>query len=125
MIAGAGFIATGATDEEVHRAREWVRFRVGWYGSTLSYKPVLDTHGWGDKSLELHKLVVANKWDKLPGLITDEMLDAFCTAGTYDEIIPKLKERCGSEISRISIAMPDDPHTDDRVGAIVEALTRV
>ncbi len=28
-ITGGGFLATGANDEEVHRAREWVRGRVG------------------------------------------------------------------------------------------------
>ena len=33
-ITGGGFIATGATDEEVAKAIEWVRYRIAFYGST-------------------------------------------------------------------------------------------
>ena len=32
-VTGGGFVATGATDEEVAKAVEWVRYRVAFYGS--------------------------------------------------------------------------------------------
>ena len=39
QIAGGGFVVTGATDSDVAKAMEWVRYRVAFYG--LSYWPVL------------------------------------------------------------------------------------
>ena len=36
-VTGGGFVATGATDEEVAKAVEWVRYRVAFYGSTPGY----------------------------------------------------------------------------------------
>ena len=54
-ITGGGFIATGATDEEVAKALEWVRYRIAFYGSTPSYWPVLDHHGHSDLGRKLNR----------------------------------------------------------------------
>ena len=43
-VGGGGFVATGATNEDVDRSFEFVRKRVGFYGSTPSYWPVLELH---------------------------------------------------------------------------------
>ncbi len=123
-VSGGGFIATGATEEEVHRNREVIRRRISFYGSTRTYKTVLDLHGWGDTCLKLHEMSVKGQWDDMPGQITDPMLDTFCISGTYDEIAPKMKERYEAFASRISLAMPADPRYDDRMGALVEEIHR-
>jgi probable F420-dependent oxidoreductase len=47
-IAGGGFVATGATDEEVAKTVEWIRYRIAFYGSTPSYWPVFEHHDLGD-----------------------------------------------------------------------------
>ena len=44
-ISGGGFVVTGADDEAVNKMFEWVRMRVGFYGSTPSYWPVFEAHG--------------------------------------------------------------------------------
>ena len=44
-ISGGGFVVTGADDEAVSKMFEWVRMRVGFYGSTPSYWPVIQHHG--------------------------------------------------------------------------------
>ena len=124
MVSGGGFIATGATDEEVHRNREAARRRISFYGSTRTYKAVLDLHGWGDTCLKLYEMSLQGQWDEMPAQITDTMLDAFCVSGTYGEIAPKVKERYGSYASRISLSVPADRHYDDRLGALVEELQR-
>ena len=55
-VTGGGFIATGATDEEVARMAEWVRYRVAFYGSTPAYLPTLACHGWEEVHNELSPL---------------------------------------------------------------------
>ena len=56
-------------------------------------------------------------------LVDDTMLDTFCVSGTYDEIVPKLRERYG-HVTRFNLNMPEDRRYDDRLGAVVEELQR-
>jgi probable F420-dependent oxidoreductase len=122
MISGGGFIATGATDEDVYHARESARRRMSFYGSTRTYKGVLDLHEWGDTCTRLHEMSLKGQWDEMPGQITDTMLDTFCASGTYDEIGPTLKERYGPFASRISLPVPADPRHDDKLGSLIEEV---
>jgi len=85
-ISGGGFLATGATDEEVHRAREWVRGRVGFYGSTPAYYPVLEVHGLQDLGLKLNRMTREGQWDKLADEVSDDVLDLFAASGRHDQI---------------------------------------
>ena len=43
------FVASGETEEELMRAKEAIKYRIGFYGSTPAYKTVLDTHGWAPR----------------------------------------------------------------------------
>ncbi len=85
-ITGGGFLATGATDEAVDKAREWVRGRVGFYGSTPAYYPVLAVHGLEDLGLALNRMTREGAWDKLAGAISDDVLDLFAATGRHDQI---------------------------------------
>jgi len=38
--------------------------------------------------------------------ITDEMLDEFAVVGTYDELVPRLKERCGGVFDTVLLDLP-------------------
>lgn len=121
-ITGGGFIVTGATEEEVGRAYERARTQVAFYGSTRTYKRVLDLHGWGDTCLKLHEMSVRNEWNQMPRLITDEMMEQFCIVGTYDTIVPKIRQRYGWYASRISFPMPAKPENEAAVRRIVAEL---
>jgi len=55
-IWGGGFIATGATDEEVAKEMDWVRYRLAFYGSTRSYHGVLACHDELDLGMKLHAM---------------------------------------------------------------------
>jgi probable F420-dependent oxidoreductase len=105
-VYGGGFVATGATDADVARAREWARGRVAFYGSTLAYLPVLEHHGWGGLREELRELVRQERWDDLPGVVPDEVLDEFCTAGTYREIAPALGRRWAGLVTTVQVPAP-------------------
>jgi probable F420-dependent oxidoreductase len=70
-IATMAFVAL--SEGEIAAQRQQVAF----YASTPSYRPVLELHGWGKIGEELSSLAARGKWDEMPGLITDEMLETF------------------------------------------------
>lgn len=108
-ITGGGFLATGATDAEVYEAREWVRGRVGFYGSTPAYFPVLAVHGLQDLGKKLNQMTREGKWDKLAGEISDDVLDLFAASGRHDQI--------KAVITRRFAAFSDSISARDRPGA--------
>ncbi len=119
-LIGTGFIATGRDDEQVAAARENVRYRIAFYASTRTYLPVLEHHGWEDLNPKLRTLVAQNRWDDLPSVVPDEVVDAFCISGTYDRISGLIGERLGGLIDMIGFPLPDDLHNpgDDYLAAI-------
>lgn len=122
-ICGLGFVITGKDEEEIEKAKAPIRQQISFYGSTRSYKRVMDAHGWGDTCLELHALSLAGKWQEMPTRITDEMLEEFAVVGTYDEIVPKIKEKCAGLIDRvgfaISVRFPED---EERLKSLIKEL---
>jgi probable F420-dependent oxidoreductase len=92
-IVGGCFLVTGNTEEEVEKAKAPVRQQIAFYGSTRSYLPVLECHGWSDVGARLHDLSMEGNWPEMGKLITDEMLNEFAIVGTYDEVAAKIKER--------------------------------
>ena len=64
-ISGGGFVATGKDDEEVQRKFEWVRMRIGFYGSTPAYWPVFEQHDLGDLGKKLNALSRQGRWEEM------------------------------------------------------------
>jgi probable F420-dependent oxidoreductase len=122
-ICGLGFIITGKTEEEVEKAKAPVRQQIAFYGSTRTYQPVLDVHGWGDLCPELYGLSIEGKWQEMATKITDDMLEEFAVTGTYDEIVPKIKERCAGVIDRINFSIPvRSPEDEERLKHMIKEL---
>ncbi len=121
-LIGTGFIATGPDEESVMKAREDARYRISFYASTRTYLPVLEHHGWGDLNPKLRELVARNKWDDLPSVVPDDVLDTFCVSGTYERIADLIGERLGGLVDNISFPLPDDiVHPSDAyLGAIAK-----
>lgn len=109
-ITGGGFLATGTTDEDVHKAREWVRGRVGFYGSTPAYFPVLAVHGLQDLGQKLNRMTREGQWDKLAGEVSDDVLDLFAASGRHDQIKSVIARRF-ADVSD-SISARDRPGAD-------------
>lgn len=95
-VTGGGFIATGPDDETVHKIREWVRYRVGFYGSTPAYFPVLEAHDLKDLGLKLNRMTKDGEWDSLADTISDDVLELFVVAGRHDQLKPLLEGRFGA-----------------------------
>ena len=122
-ICGLGFVITGKTEEEVEKAKAPARQQIAFYGSTRTYQPVLDVHGWGDLCPELYGLSIEGKWQEMATKITDDMLEEFAVTGTYDEIVPKIKERCAGVIDRINFSIPvRSPEDEERLKHMIKEL---
>ena len=104
-VSGGGFLATGPDDESVAKAAEIVRYRVGFYGSTPAYWPVLETHGYGDLGRKLNSMTKNGEWDKLAAEITDDVLNLFCITGRYDELTHLVKDRFSNMCDVISTGL--------------------
>ena len=107
------FAAVGRNDEQIHKARESIRSQVAFYGSTRSYQPVLDVHGWGDLCARLGEKAAKGKWDEMANEITDEMLEVYCVSGTFDNIAARIKDRYEGLLDRFAFYFPYRPGTDD------------
>ncbi len=94
------FVAAGETEEQLAEAKQAIKYRLGFYGSTPAYRVVLETHGWGDLQPRLNRLTKEGRWDQLPEQIPDEMLDAFAAVGTPLEAARQIADRFGGLIDR-------------------------
>jgi alkanesulfonate monooxygenase SsuD/methylene tetrahydromethanopterin reductase-like flavin-dependent oxidoreductase (luciferase family) len=122
-VVGSPFLALGADEEGVEKAREALRKQVSFYASTRSYHTVLKYHGWDDLGMKLHSLSVQGKWDELPQQITDDMLDEWAIVGTYDEFPAMLKARAAGAYNSVLLDLPRALRQDeDRVVDIVRQL---
>ena len=95
------FTAMGDTAEEVEAARQAIKYRLGFYGSTPAYKTVLDTHGWGDLQPRLNRMTKEGLWDQLPDQISDEMVDTFAVTGDPLGATRDLAARFGGCVDRV------------------------
>lgn len=97
------FVVTGQTEEEFAAAKAQVRYRISFYASTPAYKPVLECHDWQDLQPKLNHLSKNNGWDKMPELISDEMLETFAVVGEPLQVAEQIKRRYGQLVDRITL----------------------
>ncbi len=108
------FIATGTDEEAFEKSKAAIKYRIGFYGSTPAYKPVLDLHGWGDLQPKLRQLTKENRWRELPDLITDEMLETFAAVGEPAEAARIVRDRIGGVADSVVLdaTLPADALTE-------------
>lgn len=112
--------ATGKDEARVTAQWEKQRHLLGFLYSTPAYWPSLELFGWGDKGQQLQTLTRAGRWQDMPEIITDEMLEKFVPRGSYDNIAEVLRERYAGLTQRITFPMPEDP-ADDSLAALAVA----
>ena len=86
VIVASTAIATGDTDAAVARERERQRRMLAFLLSTPSYAPALKRRGWTDLAARLRTLTKEQRWDELPTVLSDLVLDELVTCGRYDEL---------------------------------------
>lgn len=122
-VCGEGIIVTGRDQAEVEKNVQATKQRLAFYGSTRTYHPVLEAHGWGETGMRLHRLSVEGKWDEMPKEISDEMVHELTVVGTYDEIVGRIKEQYGGIIDRVRFSIPTDtPEDEERLRQMIREL---
>jgi probable F420-dependent oxidoreductase len=105
-ISYPAFVVTGRTEDDLARAADGVRAQIAFYGSTPSYRPVLDLHGWGELHAELHTLSREGAWATMAHLVDDDVLHAFAVVGTPREAARELGRRVGDVVDRVTPYLP-------------------
>jgi hypothetical protein len=106
-IHGGGFVCTGPDEATVAAEMNQTRGRIGFYGSTRTYLPILELHGLGDLGLKLHRMSVTNQWDKMGAEISDDVVRIFAACGTYDQLPRAIETRFGGAADSVDIHFPD------------------
>lgn len=107
-VSGGGFAATGATDEAVAKAFEWVRMRIGFYGSTRAYWPVLEEHDLLDLGAKLNHMSKTGQWEAMAAEIDDDVVHLFAAVGRHDELTTAVDRHYGGLVDAIGIGTPVD-----------------
>jgi probable F420-dependent oxidoreductase len=122
-FATSSFVIVGDTEAERQAQALLVKQQIAFYGSTRTYQPVLDTHGWGHLTAQLHRKSIEGDWPGMAELITDEMLDTYAVTATYDTLAAKLRERYAGLLDRTALYQPYQPSLDDpRLPALIKAM---
>lgn len=101
-IVHTPFIVTGS-ESDIEAARAPLRARIAFYASTPAYRDILELHGWGEVGAELTALSRAGRWPDMPGLITDEMIDAFAIVAPPADVPDQVAARFGGVVTRLSL----------------------
>ncbi len=112
LVATAFVVTEPAESDEV-------RSQIAFYASTPSYRQVLAMHGWEDTADALSFMSRRGAWNEMPGLINDEMLDAFAVVAPREDLATALKARYVGLVDRLMIYRAFNP---DEVGAFWSPL---
>jgi probable F420-dependent oxidoreductase len=102
-----------------------IREQIAFYASTPPYRPVFDLEGWGDVADELKAKAARGRWNELPSLITDEMLDRFVLRGAWADLPEKVLQKYDGLLDRVSYYFPIVPgENEDGWRSTVEGFKR-
>ncbi len=115
-------VATGHTEEELTEAAAGAKTLLAFYGSTPSYRPVLEVEGWGDLQPELNTMSKRGEWQEMTRLVDDTMLRTIDVWGTPDECASQIVDRFGWLADRVCCYFPYASMTDERTAELVAAI---
>jgi probable F420-dependent oxidoreductase len=95
-----------------------LRAHLGFYGSTLDYRRVLDSIGRGELQPALNARLRSGDRAAMAELVDDDLLAAFCVQGAAAAVPALISERFGGVADRIAFQGP----YDDRHAAWIAAL---
>jgi len=125
-IVGGAFVITGKNEEEVEKAKAPVRQQLSFYASTRAYHPVLEVHGWQDVGQQLFRLSMEGNWPDMAKAITDDMLEEFAVIGTYDELVPKIKQRYAGVVTTLDFGFGVRTEgEEERLAHLVQELKKL
>jgi len=106
--------AAGDTPDERSAALARARGRIAFYGSTPTYRLLLEILGYADVADRLRQMVSAGRMSEIAGQVPDGLLDAIVVQGTYEDIGHRLRERYAGLVDRVASYWPFT--LDERAG---------
>ena len=95
------FVVTGATEKARAASLQGTKQQIAFYGSTPTYRPVLELHGWGALGEELTFMSKRGQWVEMGERISDEMLDAFAVVADPNDVGKAVTARYGDVVDRL------------------------
>jgi probable F420-dependent oxidoreductase len=85
----AGVICS--VNDDARKALDEAKLQIAFYATTRTYKPILDTHGWGDVVDPLREAHAKGDFAAMIDCISDEMAETYAVVGTPDEVREKVR----------------------------------
>jgi probable F420-dependent oxidoreductase len=117
-------VGMGRGDAELAAAARGVRGLLSFYGSTPSYRPVLEVEGWGDRQPVLNEMSKRGEWKAMADVIDEPMLRTLAVFGTPEECAGQIVERFGAGATRVCCYFPGYSANDERVAELVAAIKK-
>jgi probable F420-dependent oxidoreductase len=101
-----------------------VRMQIAFYGSTPTYRPVFEVHGWEGLQERLHLLMRRGDFAAMTSAIDDDVLAEFAVlADSWDDAARQIRVRYDGLLDRVGVyAIRSSAQTDAR--ELVEAFRR-
>jgi probable F420-dependent oxidoreductase len=123
QIVAAVTLVAGASEEELDSERERHRRLFAFLYSTPAYRRTLELYGIEELGPRLRTVVRDERWEELPDLIPDDLLDRVLVVGRYEELGPLLTERFAGLADGLLLG-PVRPTQDDADVARLVAAVR-
>lgn len=102
-VSVTAFVATNPEEET------FARSQIAFYASTPSYRAVMDLYDWHNVAERLSAHAARGEWDRMPMLVTDEMLREFCLVTDEEHVAEELRKRYGGIADRLGLYSPFVP----------------
>lgn len=99
-------VATGRDDAEMAAAEAGVRALLAFYGSTPTYRPLLELEGFDALHLELERLSREARWADMAALVDDDVLSRFAVRGEPHQVAKAVLARSGDIADRVNLYLP-------------------
>lgn len=122
LIVGSQYI-TGPDAATVATNREHHRQLLAFLYSTPAYRRTLELFGWEHLGAELQALTRSGDWERLPQIVTDDVLDALVPQGTWDDLPHVIDDWFGAlDVDGVILPLPETPARDPYFADVVRAV---
>jgi probable F420-dependent oxidoreductase len=81
-----------AISDDEEAAYEAARRTICFYATVRTYAPLWEMHGFGEAAAAVGDAFRSGDFAGMPGLVPDEMVDAYCAAGPIDKVRARVAE---------------------------------
>ena len=112
-LSSSIFVIPTDDAQQAEKFEAEARRQIAFYASTPPYRPVFELEGWGDIADQLKARAARGRWDEMPALITDDMLDRLALTGTWKDLPQKILLKYSGLLDRVSYYFPLVPSENE------------